>query len=47
MFTYSYKTLPGVLEFNYIIEGVSDLKPKETKSLYDFFNKVLLNFKIQ
>lgn len=33
MFTYSYMTLPGVLEFDYIIEGVSDLKAKETKSL--------------
>ena len=43
MSTYSYMTLPGVLEFNYIIEGVSDLKTKETKSciMYEFFMKVL------
>ena len=43
MSTYSYMILPGVLEFNYIIEGVSDLKTKETKPciMYEFFMKVL------
>lgn len=35
MFIYFYMILFGVLEFNYIIEGVLDLKIKEIKFLYN------------